>query len=458
MPKIQFMRLKSFLYKLRFFGFLFLLTSIYNKAQSQDTSKTHLPFVISALKKLPADELEHKKTGTYVTGVPDISVDPINGFGYGIEGSLIFNGKRNNPFFEYTPYMTKLDVALFNTSRNQREIKITLDKPYLFQTKWRIRGEVAYEINPNLLFFGVDPSSFKTLSQLSKSDGVPNTPFTGKTYRQYTQSLGDIYALYNTYTKQESIFNLSGEYSLMDSKMRVLVGGEYAGVNITPGDTASRLIHEKNSEKLLGIGRSKIAFLQLGVVYDTRDFEPDPNQGIFAEVTNEFSSKYLGSDYNMDKLFGQFKIFRRLVPEDKGKIIAAARLGVGYTFGNSPFFEYQDEWSSEGSIEGLGGAHTIRGYKQSRFLDRGLYFFNAEIRARFLRFPLLKQHLAFSAVPFFDAGGGYHSVQTLTSFQNLRYSEGMGLRIAWNLSTILRFDYAISKEDKQFFFIFSQAF
>jgi outer membrane protein assembly factor BamA len=41
---------------------------------------------------------------------------------------------------------------------------------------------------------------------------------------------------------------------------------------------------------------------------------------------------------------------------------------------------------------------------------------------------------------------------------NWRSSEGLGLRIGWNESTILRFDYAVSKEDQQFFFNLAHAF
>jgi outer membrane protein assembly factor BamA len=44
-----------------------------------------------------------------------------------------------------------------------------------------------------------------------------------------------------------------------------------------------------------------------------------------------------------------------------------------------------------------------------------------------------------------------------TSIDNYRYAEGLGLRIAWNVN-ILRFDYAVSKEDAQFFFNFGHTF
>ncbi|MFZ9631294.1 MAG: DUF5982 domain-containing protein, partial [Bacteroidia bacterium] len=54
-----------------------------------------LPFAISSIKKLSDEDLNNKKEGVYLTGIPDISVDPINGLGYGGEGSLFFNGKKS---------------------------------------------------------------------------------------------------------------------------------------------------------------------------------------------------------------------------------------------------------------------------------------------------------------------------------------------------------------------------
>jgi outer membrane protein assembly factor BamA len=442
----------------KLFFISFFIQTIISYGQ-QNVSAEDLPFQISHIKKLDSLELAEKKEGTFITGIPDFSSDPLNGFGYGAEGSIIFNGKRNNPFFQYTPYLTKIDIVLFNTSNQQREVIISFDKPYVFKSKWRLRGELAYEINPNLVYFGITDHTLNNLSDISMQDGVPQPPFKGTLYKDYENSLTKDYANFNVYTKQEYILNISGEYSLFNSKMRVLIGGEVAGLNIsTPNDTLSRLQKDKQKNNLSGVGKSTITFLQLGIVYDTRDFEPDPNRGIFAEITNEFSNKYLGSDFNMNKIFTQLKWYKRIFPNQFKKFILAARFGIGYTFGNAPFFEYQDEWSSEGSIEGLGGAHTLRGYKQSRFLDRGMYFVNLESRVRFLKFMLFKQNFVFSGVPFFDAGSVFHNPENAFNLNRTRYSNGLGLRIAWNSSTILRFDYAISKEDKQFFFIFGQSF
>jgi outer membrane protein assembly factor BamA len=426
--------------------------------QGQDTLKPKdLPFTISEIKKLDDEELMDKREGTFVTGVPDFNVDPLNGFGYGVEGSLIFNGKKSNPFFEYTPYDKKIDMVLFNTSRQQREFILTYDQPYIFHSKWRLRGEVGYEKNPNLLYFGLNKNTLQTLSQLSSVDGIPANN-TSDNYTDYENALG-ANGNFNTYTKEEYIFNVSGEYALLDSRMRILAGFEIAQLNITTNQSEpSRIRLDALNNQMLGVGKSLVTFLQLGIVYDTRDFEPDPNRGVFAEVTDEYGSHLLGSDYNMNKLFGQVKFYKRLFLNTFKKVVWANRAGAGYTFGSSPFFEYQDEWSSEGSIEGLGGANTLRGYKQSRFLDRGMYFVNSELRVRLFERVIAKQNVGFGLVPFVDAGSVFNTVNDLRSKGSLRYSYGMGARIIWNQSTILRFDLAHSKEDQQFFFTFDHAF
>jgi len=91
-------------------------------------------------------------------------------------------------------------------------------------------------------------------------------------------------------------------------------------------------------------------------------------------------------------------------------------------------------------------------------LGRLMNFANLELRYRFTQFDLFKQHFALSAVPFFDIGGVWNSFSDFNKFSNYRYNEGLGLRIAWNVNTILRFDYAYSQEDAQFFFNLAHAF
>lgn len=437
---------------LRLIGILFCFQFIYSQ---NDTLKSPV-IKISEDKRLSEEDLQNKKEGVYFTAIPDISSDPINGFGYGAEGSIFFNGKKTDPFFAYTPYRAGLNVTLFNTSNKQREIKLDLDVPYIFDSNWRLRVETAYESNPNLLYFGIDEAT--SLKGLTSID-TPNSN-ESLSYSDYeNQFLVGANSFYNTYNKDEFIVNTSVERSYLEGKIRVLGGVEVAFVDISTFEGNSFLKNDFQNKKITGIGKQWVTFLQSGFIYDTRDLEPDPNKGLFMELNNELSLKALGSKYDLNKTFFHLSYYKSLFPKTFRKLVLASRISFGYTAGNSPFFEYQDQWSSEGSIEGLGGPNTLRGYKQSRFLGRVMTFNNIELRYRFAEARILKQHLAFGIVPFFDFGGVWDDLgRFLNHPENYRYSEGLGFRIAWNVNTILRFDYAISKEDNQFFFNLAHAF
>lgn len=435
---------------------IFLVSiAILSEAQVADTTK--LPFAIAKEKRLSDEDLKNKKEGEYVTGAPDLSSDPVNGFGYGGEGSVYFNGKRTDPFFAYTPYRARLDLVLFNTTRNQREFMLKLDVPYILDTKWRLRVEGGYEANPNLLYFGNTERSLNGLRYYPNKDST-KSPINNARYSDYEKSLAGVNKFYNTYFKKEGVLNVSLERSYFEGKFRFLIGYEAAYVNFTTFSGNSFVQHDYDEGRIVGLKKGIVQLFQVGLIYDTRDLETDPSNGIFTELTNELSLKDLGSLYDFNKTFAHFNFYQKLFPNTFKKMVLAGRVAFGYTALNAPFFEYQDEWSSEGSIEGLGGANTLRGFKQSRFLSRAMSFNNLEIRYRFAQCKFLKQHFAFSAVPFVDAGGVWDDLSRVSNFSNYRVSEGLGMRVAWNVNTILRFDYAISKEDKQFFFNLSHAF
>jgi hypothetical protein len=112
------------------------ITNNYFSQNNIDTLK--LPFAIAKEKRLSNEDLANKKEGVYVTGAPDISSDPVNGFGYGGEGMLFFNGKKSDPFFAYTSYRASLGIMLFNTTRSQREFMLKLDVPYIFNPDYAL--------------------------------------------------------------------------------------------------------------------------------------------------------------------------------------------------------------------------------------------------------------------------------------------------------------------------------
>jgi hypothetical protein len=426
--------------------------------QEQKKDSVKLPFAIADEKQLSDEDLKDKKEGAYVTATPDFSSDPVNGIGYGGEGSLYFDGKRTDPFFKYTAYRAKIDLTVFNTTKNQREFFLKLDVPYIFNTKWRLRIEGGYEANPNLLFFGLTPKESLMGLMYYPGNDSSKAPVTNAHYSDYEKNgLVGVNQFYNNYFKKEGVINVSIERSFFGDKVGTLIGWELAQVNYSTFAGNSLLQKQSNEGLVKGVGNSFLSIAQFGLAYDTRDLEPDPSSGLFLEVTDEVSSKAMGSNYNFNKLYGHANWYQSILPSVFPKLVFAGRLGMGYISGDAPFFEYQDQWSQEGDIEGLGGAHTLRGYKISRFVGRLMQFNNFELRWRFAKSKMFNQQFAFSAVPFFDIGGVYDNLASF-DFSQMKYSQGLGLRIAWNVNTILRFDYAWSKEDEQFFFNLAHTF
>jgi hypothetical protein len=422
----------------------------------KDTFK--LPFKISEKQRLSDEDLKEKKEGTYFTGEPDLSFDPEHGFGAGGELQLFYNGKRSDPFFAYTPYRSQIDLSAFYTSKEEREFELEWDVPYIFNSKWRLRGHVSYEVDPDYLFFGITEKTLKPLSYYPGNDsakGIVNNA----SFEDYSNNqLGSI-ANYNTYQQEEKSIGVTMERSWFEGKFRTLIGYEYgAYVTSTPLNANALVAQQAATGLITGLGSTRVTMVQLGLIYDTRDLEDDPSKGSFAEITNEFSNAVFGSGFNFNRTFFHYNHYQRLLPSTFKKMVFAFRLGMGYTSSGAPFYEYLDQWISEGDINGLGGPQTLRGYTTSRFVAPVMALANIELRYRFCQADIGEQHLSFYAVPFFDAGGVWDALYRIGYLNNLRFSEGPGAQITWNEDTVLRFDCGFSPEGSQFYFSIGQIF
>lgn len=455
---------------------LFILFSItIVKAQEKDS----LSFIKS--KRMSDADLEKKKEGTFITGIPDFSSDPVTGFGFGARTNIYWNGNRDNPLFPYTPYLMKLTANAAYYTSNARELILKLDVPYYKGTRWRFKVDFKAQQNPANLYFGLTES---TLGQL-RLPSDENTTFS--TYAAFDRArkivrpggVGEADfvtdALSNRFRETEYMLNLKADYALGKGKWRIMGGYEiqhlsYAtfegmeaeaidpitGQTTTAPNGISLLRRDFEDGLISGVDGGWVSIIQTALIFDTRDFEPDPTKGYYFEIANEYSSKYIGSQFDFDKLFIQGRAYQK-IPVGK-RTVLAGRFGVGNIFGNNaPFFEFQDQWSPEGSINALGGRQSLRGYRANRFLARSMWFTNVELRVRLAETKLGKQRFAFGIAPFFDAGTVRDRWQDL-NFNNIKYSYGGGLRIAWNQSTILSFDYGHSKEDRLFYFGIGQGF
>jgi hypothetical protein len=455
---------------------LFILFSI-TIVQAQE--KDSLSFIKS--KRMSNADLEKKKEGTFITGIPDFSSDPVTGFGFGARTNIYWNGNRDNPLFPYTPYLMKLTANAAYYTSNARELILKLDVPYYKGTRWRFKVDFKAQQNPANLYFGLTES---TLGQL-RLPSDENKTFS--TYREFDKArkivrpggVGEADfvtdALSNRFRETEFMINLKADYALGKGKWRIMGGYEiqhlsYAtfegieaeaivpitGQTTTSPNGISLLRRDFEDGLISGLMGGWVSIIQTALIFDNRDFEPDPTKGYYFEIANEYSSKYIGSQFNFDKLFIQGRAYQKIPIGIR--TILAGRFGIGNIFGRkAPFFEFQDQWSPEGSINALGGKQSLRGYRANRFLARSMWFANIELRVRLAETKLKKERFSFGVAPFFDAGTVRDRWQEL-NFNNLKYSYGGGLRIAWNQSTILSFDYGRSQEDRLFYFGIGQAF
>jgi hemolysin activation/secretion protein len=99
----------------------------------------------------------------------------------------------------------------------------------------------------------------------------------------------------------------------------------------------------------------------------------------------------------------------------------------------------------------------LRGYREVRFLAPVVGLVNLELRSRLYDFKFAKQHIGLGLTPFLDMGSVWDTFGEM-DLKNIRATPGIGGRIAWNQSTILRLDFARSPEGSQFFFGFGHIF
>ena len=60
-------------------------------------------------------------------------------------------------------------------------------------------------------------------------------------------------------------------------------------------------------------------------------------------------------------------------------------------------------------------------------------------------------------VPFIDAGRVFNSIGD-TTLEDLKFDGGIGFRLAWNLSTIVSFDFGRSSEGSVFYMLLATSF
>lgn len=386
------------------------------------------------------------------------------GFKYGIQGAIFDYGKSSI----YPDYRKMLKLEISRSTKGSGINQLFFDSEHLFgKSNIRLTADLSYLTERTCDFFG-----------FNGAESNYNAGFVDEGDSSYISRY--------FYSMDRTIFRVTCDLNgpIVDHRFRWLFGLGYFNYTIASVDTARFNKNQPDNEKLpdtallydnyvsWGLIPSNDAnggnhtIFKAGVIYDTRDVEPNPSRGIWSEVIVVVAPKFLWNDENsFTRLAVTHRQYFSLV---KDRLTFVYRLSYqGTIIGKVPFYSMPYFYSSFLNTtleEGLGGAKTIRGMLRDRVIGEGVIYGNFEFRYKFLRMVLWKQNLYFALNPFLDAGRVVQKVQVdesgippdvnLSNYftgnnEGMHYTTGCGLHIGWNENFVAAFDfgYAFSRQD-----------
>jgi hypothetical protein len=432
---------------------------------------------------IPDMLLREKREGRYVTGIPAVGWDAEEGFNVGAFAEFFDNGPRDHPLFRTAPYRQKIFVGGIVTSEEVVRLLGRLDMPYFRDTPYRIRVDAFFERSKINNYFGLGDDGQDLVA--------PTPPFeTFIEYDDYQDNLDQIldpstpscqavggtacsYTRYNKFKATDFLAVFSLERDVMGGLMRPLLGfqirymdvEDYTGDRVEPinGGTSStsattKLRRDFDAGLITGFHGGWDNFLKLGLSYDSRDFEPNPGKGVFAEAIAAISSKIFGSSYDYQRLTFSASFYHDFLRkrDTEQQLILATRGIYNMQFGDAPFFALSRLGFSDHDRRGLGGFPTLRSYKINRFVGDSAIALGGELRWFITEWRFWGQHLRPGVAAFADSGRAFDDVEL--RFRDWKVGAGGGLRLAWNLATLVSFDLGVSREDTIFYMELGTAF
>jgi hypothetical protein len=348
-------------------------------------------------------EEETVKSGWTFGGVPAISYDRDVGFRYG----AIVNFYDFGDGSRYPKYDHSIFLQYSRTTRGSTVSQFAFDSDRLIPGI-RTASEIIYETEQALDFYGFN--GYQSKYNASYENDEDPVAYLSRMFFRHDRKLLRVRA------------EFTGD--LIENRLKWIAGAEYFN-NIIDTVDITRLNKRKSAEDLLpdvegGLYQKYIdwglipsseknggmhTLLKVGIVYDTRDNEPNPMKGIWTDAILVAAPGFLG---NRDMTYGKIALtHRQYFTLINRNLNFAYRLSYqGKLFGEIPYYMLPFIFNSPPNYtrDGLGGGKTIRGVLRNRVVGEDYFYGNAEFRWKFVHTRFLRQNFHIALSTFLDAG------------------------------------------------------
>lgn len=342
---------------------------------------------------------EEAKTGWNFGAVPAIAYDTDVGFRYGALTNIYHYGDGSR----YPKYDHSFYLEWSRTTKGSGNNMFNWDTDKLIPGV-RSFFELSLQTEQTLDFFGFNGYEAIYSSALEKSlDGDLSNRLFYRHDRKQFRVKGDFQGeiVGQTFRWLGGIAYINNQIGAVDVE------------KLNEGKTENLLSTNSLYDKYVDWGIIKAdqkdggghTLLKGGLVFDTRDNEPNPFSGMWTELQFHYAPSLLSNtDYGYGRIVFTHRQYLTIIPD---WISLAGRVSYqGNLFGEIPFYmlPYLYNTAPKLTTDGIGGSKTVRGVMRNRIVGEGFAFANLEMRGKILKTRFLKQNFYIALSGFVDAG------------------------------------------------------
>ena len=427
-----------------------------------------LTLLASALLLSAQEKEKEVKTGWSMGVLPCATYSVDNGLQYGAFGDVYYYGDGST----YPDPLHKISWEASHFTKGKTRLYLGYDSKYLIPNM-RVNASVTYVDDPMYNFWGFNGTPALQNYDLWTNKGITEgKPDFGKSVNYYGMSRKMFRVLANVQGRITDNLNWAAGVNFWNWQMGDMRESQK---NAETGhglyDTGTTLYQRYQDIGAIPADEAKggnALELNAGVVFDTRDIEAAPNQGVWAEA-------YLNGNVLDHRYLKACVYFRNYIDIPihipAGDPVFAYRVAWQQTIaGETPFYMIQNVpllVQRNMISEGFGSSNTIRGIRENRILTEGFAWVNTELRVKLVSFKVAGQYFYIAVNPFFDAGmvtkdyrpdvfgkgenatdpklaalGVDKQIYDSSKAGQIVYSAGSGLKIAMNQNFIVSVELA----------------